>query len=195
MTSNNKVPRVPSRSWNDLEGIGLAIRQRVAVESLKEPSSIDLASLFEADLKWLLGYEYQIKHLPSDVEAMTLCKSKQIILSHETYDSLGDESSSGYGRARFTVAHEICHIAVHAKYLRESTSLRGESSGIRLNRSFLKPYEDPEIQANAFAARFLMPTFQVEMLLREGATINEIAEVFGVSYEAACYRVNSMKKK
>lgn len=187
--SKDQVPRVPPTSWANLEHKAEEVRRKVAPESLLSPCSIDLANLFEFELKRLYGYDYQIKDMPSGIEAMTLCNSKNIILSSETYDGLHD----GDGRARFTVAHELGHIIIHAPYLCQSTSGRQYSTGVRLNRSSLAPYEDPEVQANVFAARFLMPTNQVIIMLKAGANEYKIATTFGVSVEAARYCIQKLK--
>jgi len=187
--TKDQVPRVPPTSWAKLELKAEEVRKKIAPESLLSPCAIDLANLFEFELKLLYGYNYQIKAMPSGIEAMTLCKSKTIILSSETYEGLHD----GDGRARFTVAHELGHVIVHAPYLCQSTSCKQYSTGVRLNRSSLAPYEDPEVQANVFAARFLMPTNQVKIMLKAGANEYEIAATFGVSVEAARYRIQKLK--
>ncbi len=189
--SNDQVPRVTATSWASLEKITEQVRRKVIPDFYDRVQALNLAEFFEFDLKKLYGYEYQITNLPTGVEAITLCKSKTIILSEETYEGLHD----GDGRARFTVAHELGHVIVHAPYLSESTSTRQNSVGVRLNRSSLAPYEDPEVQANAFAARLLMPTQQVRYLISEGHNANEIAKIFGVSFEAASYRMKSLLKK
>jgi predicted transcriptional regulator len=49
------------------------------------------------------------------------------------------------------------------------------------------------LKANAFAARFLMPTAQVKLLLQQGATVYDIARIFGVSFQAANYRIAGLK--
>lgn len=191
--SDETVPRVPIKSWRNLELKGLSIRNAIDPQLNIVPQAIDLAELFEGKLKKLLNYDYAIKDLPPYVEAITSCKSRQIILSAETYERLGDPTHPGYGRARFTVAHELCHISEHAQFLTESTSLKPDHTGIRLNRASLKPFEDPEAQANAFATRFLMPTAQVKLLLQQGATVYDIARIFGVSFQAANYRIAGLK--
>lgn len=77
----------------------------------------------------------------------------------------------GDGRHRFTLAHEIGHYLLH-------------SEGVCLSRSVsvseIKPYFNPEWQANTFASALLMPRNLIKNM-----TINQIVEECGTSFQAA----------
>ena len=73
----------------------------------------------------------------------------------------------------FTIAHEIAHYILHAN-----------PSIARYPRIYpgddVKPYEDSEWQADAFAGEFLCPCQAIR-----GMTPEEVADKFGVSVQAA----------
>ena len=73
-----------------------------------------------------------------DEYAVTLKKKKKIIVRESVYYGACD----GNERDRFTIAHEVGHYLMHSK------------QSLRLARSSrkIKTYEDPEWQANTFAA-------------------------------------------
>jgi Zn-dependent peptidase ImmA (M78 family) len=135
-----------------------------------------------------LGFKYAIQELPEGIEAAMDPREKLVILSPATYDNLAD----GIPRARFTGAHEIAHVILHAKYLQHRIMDGGNL--LRLNRGNIKPFRDPECQANAFAAALLMPTHHMVRMLDEGANVRSIAEIFQVSFESAGYRVDGLDK-
>lgn len=91
-------------------------------------------------------------------------------------------------RRRFTLAHEIGHVA-----------LGHVSPGAELYRddpdSFFLSTRDPnEVAANKFAAQLLMPAEQVRLLFdsREIKSITEMAEIFKVSEVAMHYRLKNL---
>jgi hypothetical protein len=96
------------------------------------------------------------------------------------------------GRARFTVAHEIGHVIMHAPWLR--AVLQDGKNVLKLNRSSIPAYLDPECQANAFASALLMPTTLVASVLDRGGNWTDIHDLFHVSPEAARYRVTNLEK-
>lgn len=84
---------------------------------------------------------------------------------------------AGDGRARFTLAHELGHAVLHDGMTR---ARRTDSRGSRRHR-WEKPYEDPERQANVFAASLLIDA----AVARNLRTPKEIMRRFGVSLKAA----------
>ncbi len=82
-------------------------------------------------------------------------------------------------RDRFTLAHELGHMVLHTQ-------------GITLcrNNEKINTYEDPEWQANQFAAEFLVPLEKIYNM-----NISEIANTFQVSIEMATYRKKAYIKK
>lgn len=90
------------------------------------------------------------------------------------------DSSMPEGRRRFTVAHELGHVALgHLK--------RGR---YLLRRSRKK--EEDETQANQFAARLLEPACVLEAV--DAVTPEQISELCGVSITAAKYRAERMQQ-
>ena len=63
-----------------------------------------------------------------------------------------------------------------------------------LNEGMDEDYYIKEQKANAFASEILMPTKQVEFLLKHGANFEEMAKIFGVSYSAMKNKINSVTR-
>lgn len=84
------------------------------------------------------------------------------------------------GRARFTIMHEIGHFILHSTQRIALCRLE--------NGEKLPAYEDPEWQANTFAAECLM---DVDVI--RGMDVMQISEVCGVSWSAAQTRINKLK--
>jgi hypothetical protein len=86
-------------------------------------------------------------------------------------------------RNRFAVAHEIGHILlghVHAEQAMLCHHEYGDSS--------------PEMQeANAFAAALLMPERFLRQVFDGIQSVQQMAEVFGVSNQAANYRIKALR--
>ena len=100
---------------------------------------------------------------------------RKIIIKESVY--FGDVQ--GNPRDRFTIAHELGHMVLHTQ-------------GITLcrNNERINIYEDPEWQANQFAAEFLVPLEKIHSM-----SISEIANTFQVSIEMATYRKKAYIKK
>lgn len=81
-------------------------------------------------------------------------------------------ASEGKGRDRLTIAHEVGHLFMH------------NENNIALCRlepnERLKPYEDPEWQANAFGGELLASTYLIS-----GMNASEVSRKCGVSMDAA----------
>ena len=79
---------------------------------------------------------------------------------------------AGHGRDRLTIAHEIGHLFMH-----NDTSIA--LCKLAPNEK-LRPFEDPEWQANAFGGELLASTYLIK-----GMTAVEVSEKCGVSMDAA----------
>ena len=87
-------------------------------------------------------------------------------------------------RQRFTVAHEIAHYILHKEVLEQN-------GGTPMFRGGDSNYA--ERQANRLAAAILMPQTKVqEMYQNQKKTIQEMAELFWVSYGAMANRISSL---
>lgn len=89
-------------------------------------------------------------------------------------------AAQGEGRDRLTVAHEVGHLFMH------------EDDAIALCRlapnERLKPFEDPEWQADAFGGELLASSYLIQ-----GMSPYEVAKKCGVSMSAAQVQLNSLR--
>ena len=89
-------------------------------------------------------------------------------------------AAAGEGRDRLTVAHEVGHLFLH------------EDDAIALCRlepgEKLKPYEDPEWQADAFGGELLASSYLIV-----GMSQSEVERKCGVSSAAARVQLNSIQ--
>jgi Zn-dependent peptidase ImmA (M78 family) len=97
-------------------------------------------------------------------------------------------------RKRFTIAHEIGHYLLHVK--QSQSRLFIDRYVYRRDDQSATGHDQEEVEANAFAAAFLMP----EQLLREELkkhafdpddedALSALADLFGVSTSAMSYRL------
>ena len=101
------------------------------------------------------------------------------------------EDITSEGRKRFTLAHEIGHFVQH----------RTKESNFQCSYSDISDYHNSklEIEANEFASFLLMPpdvfrSFEESNTFTHHSIIS-LADRFGVSREAAAYRVLKLAKK
>ncbi len=89
-------------------------------------------------------------------------------------------AAQGEGRDRLTIAHEIGHLFMH------------EDDAIALCRlapnERLKPFEDPEWQADAFGGELLASSYLIEEM-----SAYDVAKKCGVSMPAARVQLNSLQ--
>ncbi len=175
----------------DIKRIAEGIIQREFPQLLKIPGQTPVLQFFER----LREHPYSLKEigvrtLPPGVLGLTL-PTFEVYLSENTYI----DAENGQGRARFTVAHEAFHGLHHCWQLHD----RLEHRTVALfRRNEIPTYRDPEWQANCFAAEFLMPEPAMRVLAaahdRSTTSLqNAVVSVFGVSYEAAGYRLTKLR--
>ncbi len=87
----------------------------------------------------------------------------------------------GKGRDRLTIAHEIGHLFEHED---DAVALYRLAPGEKL-----KPYEDPEWQADAFGGELLASSYLIK-----GMCVSEVSQKCGVSYDAARVQLNALQK-
>lgn len=117
--------------------------------------------------------EIEDVRIMGDRHGVTYPSERRMVLRCDVYEG----ACRGYGRDRFTLAHELGHYLLH--------DLPGLERSAPVLRKSLKPFQDSEWQANTFAAELLMP---VE-LLQNYSSIGEITFEFGVSRDAARVQV------
>ena len=99
-------------------------------------------------------------------------------------------------RQRFTLAHEFAHHRLHDDILRETVHLDRGFRVLNRDRLASEGTDWREVEANAFAAEFLMPQFLLEPLvdaegldLEDGEKVNSLARRFRVSTAVVRYRL------
>lgn len=107
---------------------------------------------------------------------LTDIKEKTITIREDVYEN----AYNGNGRDLFTIAHEVGHVLLHSEQNIQQLA--------RTNKETIKPYENPEWQADTFAAELLMPA----SMITEDDTVFTVARRFGVSYSAARIRLNKL---
>lgn len=110
-------------------------------------------------------------------EGETIPSCNNIKIREDVYE----KAVAGDGRARFTILHEIGHLLLHDNDRVALCRTSGESP--------VKPYENPEWQADAFAGELLIS----EHLIKD-MSVDEICEKCGASYAAAQCQYNQIRK-
>ena len=125
--------QVDQRAWSCLE----RCRPKLRLDQI--PLPVPIEEWIEGPLDIRFGYA-DLSHLGDGVLGATYVESREILIDEQvlTHD----------GRCRFTCAHELGHLVLHAKVQSEFRETRelGPGSSSRYER-----------QADRFAAAFLMP--------------------------------------
>ena len=150
---------------NIIRKIGKVTRKYFDVISFIENTCYELTGLImevvEDNGNELAKNEYA-KYIPSE----NCIKVRQ---------SVYNGAVNGNGKDRFTLAHELGHSLMH----REMALYRSDKMP--------KKYEDPEWQANEFAANVLCPMNEIDNM-----NLYDISDDYGVSLEVA---QNQLEKK
>lgn len=132
----------------------------------------------------LAGAELRVGPLPSELSGF--------LLREEGSPIIGVNSTHAPVRQRFTIAHELGHLALHpdrsyvdrgfAVYFRDDKSATAEDYA--------------EVQANQFAADLLMPRKMLDVAMKgwavdieDSESLARIARRFGVSTQALTFRL------
>lgn len=133
-----------------------------------------------------------IKLASADLSRLSMKKGKEIsgvmINSHGNIYIYVNKSDSPT-RKRFTIAHELGHI--YKDYVDEIKLKEIEKVNFRMAWCDGEEYFEEQL-ANAFASEILMPTEQVEYFLKAGDTLYDMANKFGVSYQAMYNKINKL---
>lgn len=118
----------------------------------------------------------------------------EILASEQTYVWLEKKRP----RAAYFVAHELGHCVLHTDQLiRLAQMPTNQQAAFHRGLVGHKPFEDTEWQANAFAGALLMPALGIAELeqVYQTVTVPVIVDQFGVSREAASYRLDLFKTR
>ena len=173
---------VKPRSTREIATAAEAFLQRHAPAHLNEPGRLDVATLVDHGLEraGISVYPVPMEELPdSEAEARAgVGDWLEIWMRSEFYESLFTWDSRSV-RARSTLAHEIGHCVLHGQEVRAGRHRPQLLALRRAPRARLKPYQDSEWQAHAFAGALLMPRATVRRVDLDDVAC--IAETYGVS--------------
>jgi len=162
-------------SRREIRELAKAIRKKCGLEEFHR---IPVCFFFEwimeklfPDFEWEIVADYTMSE-----EGVTFSGANKIIIRQDVYVA----ACHGEGRARFTIMHEIGHFLLHGlKRVVLCRLVSGET---------LKSFENPEWQADTFAAEFLM-----DYDLIQGMNYIQVSEKCGVTYRAAKTRIGKMQ--
>ena len=122
-------------------------------------------------------------------------KHMELLLSAElSYERLCE----AHPRSKYTVGHELGHALLHTGPLIKLAELSVQSqAAMHRGKCLHRPYMDTEWQANAFASAFLIPARGIKAISAEigkEPSARTIATQYGVSVEAASYRLETLRK-
>jgi Zn-dependent peptidase ImmA (M78 family) len=174
--SSISVPVVPSLSQAQIEKEATAFLKIVSPKTLDIAGPTPVLEIFENKMD-LFDFDIVVGKNIKGLPGMTDVTHRYIQISISTYKKLEKD----FPHARFTVAHEFGHAYLHG---------RSPSRPLFSKRNQLRPFEDPEWQANTFAASLLMPQKTMWLLfLKKAMTVENVMETYAVSWSAATRRV------
>jgi len=193
-----------STSYRQLEFLAARVRKEL---KLAPDQAIDPLQLFE-DLHEISIQQSSGKLIPLGYGVISLEGSEgftrydrdrgvlEILASERTYDWLERRRP----RAGYFVAHELGHCILHTDQLVRLAQMPTQQQAAfhrSSGRQAHQAYQDTEWQANAFASSLLMPAQGLLALEGQGArlSVEVIADTFGVSLEAAGYRLDLYGKR
>ena len=161
------------------------------VETLLRKYKMTTAPIPVGKIAKLLGAKIRRSPLDEELSGMIYIKGKTPII--------GVNSLHHPNRQRFTIAHEIAHLALHRESLTNQVHIDRKFPVLMRDANSATGTELMEIDANRFAAELLMPTFLLtEMLKKKGFDIDDeepllkLAQKFRVSKQALEFRIRNM---
>ncbi len=167
--------KVVGLSRNDIASFAKEIRKILGIENSLYVNLLKLIEIVLPQIDPEFDYEIIDEKSMADM-GLTLPEKHIMLIREDTYNG----AVHGNKRDRFTLAHEIGHYLLHDI---QSISLARKDENV-------PSYQDPEWQANAFAAEFLMCRSLVA-----GMSQAEISEACGVSMESVGYHLKKIKKR
>lgn len=194
---DESVPRVAPLSMATIEELGRCFLAQLASSTLQSPQPLNVCELIDRVLP-----EFGIHVSPAsglelgDREAATLIDDSgdgiEILVSEGVWENVRDDSPLAY-YPRSTICHEIGHAVIHVPALKRKVSL-GHEALARTMRKHLRPFEDPEWQAWAFAGAILMPSATLKMLASDpGFSVELVASTYKVSESMAGNHMRRLK--
>lgn len=164
-------------------------RRRVAELADKIRESLDLAFPVDVELavERLGG---RIDHF--DAKGFDACIHKAAPGDRSQFRIVVQPKERHPQRYRFSVAHELAHLFLHMGYLIEPAKWNSVGD-YRDTVRFRNGYTQEELEANEFAAAFLMPDAEYRRVVEQHTArgivdVGSVAKVFNVSISAASLR-------
>ena len=153
-------------------------------KQLRDAAPVDPAYLLE-EMEFATAYPIDVYELAKalDIEVVEVDeRGDGSLVIHKNHATIHVSNRVAKVRRRFTIAHEIGHLALGHKF----------EHSIHRDVSPNRPWR-VEREANQYAAQLLMPEKQVRLAFNAFETIDEMAEHFDVSQEALVYRLKDLR--
>lgn len=182
-------------SGKQIDMIAANIIAKYQPEVLKGGKAFDVHWFVDTKLEDETGVDpIYSSELPPEVYGLTDSANMEVIFP---VDLATDYSSVRFFRS--TLAHESGHCKLHVPQLQQINRVqifkqkKGDDS-IKLYRQDNIPlYCNPEWQAWRFAGALLMPEVPLRMMVRDGASLQEIADNFEVNVSFVNTRLKALK--
>lgn len=156
------------RSKRDIEQVAYNIRKTLKLEKYLYFPIVEFIENILPQIDTNFSYEYcELADMPKNTYAFYNPTDNIMHIREDVYEAACKDD----GRHRFTLAHEVGHYFLHS----EDVILRRSASKFEI-----KPFENPEWQANTFAGALLIPNNLIKNM-----SISQIASQCGTSYQAA----------
>jgi hypothetical protein len=161
----------------EIRKIANSIRERFNFTKLKFP----LLEFVEFIIPTFIDKDFWLEILPvnemPNAYAQAVPEEHKIVLREDVYN----EICKGNPRHYFTLAHEVGHYILHKK----ENILILKLSDPDFSSVIIRKFEEPEWQANTFAAELLVPSELIGDL-----SVEQIAKSCGVSKQVAAIQLN-----
>ncbi|MCY1126576.1 ImmA/IrrE family metallo-endopeptidase [Frigidibacter sp. RF13] len=168
---------VPPMKWSQIDARAAALRDMLKVGNTPYLDVVRIVENVLCNLMEVAEFQIGTKQEMGRAEGLTCPQGTFIRFREDVYE----RACEGDGRARFTFAHELGHLALHKNAPMARASKRDGT----------RAYMLAEPQANRFAAALLMPRAHI-FAPDESA---DLMTRFGVSWEAASNRLSDLKNK
>jgi hypothetical protein len=187
------VLAVPPLSLKCVELLGETVVRQFQPSALDAPEPIDVRDWIDRRLP-----PYGVHVIPASPEelggraAMTYPAGRhesEILVQEWIFNDLEIEPRPNFARA--TMIHELAHAILHVPILRNlARAPEHEAALVRVERTALPAFSDPEWQAWALAGAILMPCRTIPMLKEHSP--RAIADAFLVSETFAAMRLKRL---
>jgi hypothetical protein len=182
-------------SGKQIDSIATSLIRAYQPEVLRGNEAFDVHRYVDTRLEDLTGVTpVYSNELPFEIYGLTDSANKQVLFQE---DLANDNSSENFFRS--TLAHETGHCVLHVPQLQKRNRIqvfqqRKGDDTIKLYRKDDVPiYRNPEWQAWRFAGALLMPERPLVAMLRDDASLYEIADHFEVNMPFLKARLNALK--